>query len=149
METEYQAMETDYQREFGLLARVLPHMFARWRLPRDLETLAGLPDGGLLIDALAGTARHERAGVLDLAIAEELRAGLDSHLLKKNIPRESVSQAMVIVVTDTSQVKTDRNRIVHFDFRIACRILADEGEFLGSQTEEHVWYERNPTPENG
>jgi hypothetical protein len=135
-------METDHEREFGLLARVLPHMFARWRLPRDLETLADLPDGGLLIDALAGTARHERAGPLDLVIAGELRVGLDSHLRKKNLARESLTQAMVIVVTDTSQVKTDRSRIVHFDFRIACRILAEGGEFLGSQTENHVWYER-------
>lgn len=34
-----------HEKELSLLARVLPHMAARWRLHRDLETLAALPDG--------------------------------------------------------------------------------------------------------
>ena len=131
-----------HEKDLSLLARVLPHMVARWRLPRDLEVLASLPDGRIRIDVLGGTAEHESTGPVELEIARELKAGLESQLEKKGIPRDALLEAVVSIDSDTSRVKTDRNSIVHFDFRIASRILARVGTFEGSQDEEHIWHSR-------
>ena len=126
------------------MARVLPHMAARWRLHKDLETLARLSDGRIRIDVLAGKAEHESAGAIDLELARELKAGLDSQLEKKGIPRATLLEASLTLDSDTSGVKTDRNSIVHFDFRIAARIRTDSGTFEGVQEESHVWHSRDP-----
>ncbi|MDB5050222.1 MAG: hypothetical protein JWO30_3293 [Fibrobacteres bacterium] len=131
-----------HEKDLSLLARILPHMFARWRLPRDFEILAEHPDGRILIDALAGAAIHETAGTLDLTIARELKAGLDSQLEQRGIARDTLWEATVAIVVDTSRVKTDRNNIVHFDFRITSRIRAESGTYEGAQDEEHVWHSR-------
>ena len=139
MKTEGVSM---HEKDLGLLARVLPHMVARWRLHGDLETLAALPDGRIRIDVLKGAAAHDSAGSVDLELARELKAGLDSQLEKKGIARDTLLEASVLIDSDTSKVKTDRNSIVHFDFRIASRIRTAEGIYEGSQDEEHVWHAR-------
>ncbi|HKP95680.1 MAG TPA: hypothetical protein VJ385_07975 [Fibrobacteria bacterium] len=131
-----------HAKDLNLLARILPHMAARWRLPRDLETLAALPDGRISIDVLSGAGRHAGAGPVELALARELKAGLEDQLARKGIPAAHLLEATVTLDTDTTRVKTDRNRIVHFDFRIAARIRTEAGTFEGSQDEEHVWHVR-------
>jgi hypothetical protein len=131
-----------HAKDLSLLARVLPHIFARWRLPADFETLAGLPDGRIDIDALSGAARHETAGAIGLAVAGELKAELESRLGKKGIPQDTLAEAVVTVRTDTSRIRTDRSRIVHFDFRIASRIRTESAIYEGAQEEEHVWHSR-------
>jgi hypothetical protein len=131
-----------HDKDFTLLAKVLPHMFARWRDPQDLEVLANLPDGVIALDALAGSARHSSAGPIPLRIAGELAAGLADQLSRKGIARTTVLEAGLTVEVDTAKVKTDRNRIVHFDFRIASLIRTEAATFRASQNEEHVWHDR-------
>ncbi len=125
-----------------LLAKVLPHLFARWRHAPDLEILAGLPDGEFTIDALTGTARHPAIGPIHLQIAGELAAGLKDQLARKGIAKEVLLEAGLTVNVDTAKVKTDRARILHFDFRIASRIRTEAAVFEAEPEEEHVWYER-------
>jgi hypothetical protein len=151
----------DESRDLAMLAKVLPHMFARWRDWEDFETLAGLPDGIIAIDALAGTASHtpashpttasEAAGGAEAApirlrIAREIRSGLMDQLVRKEIQTSRIREAVLRIGLDSSQVKTDRNRIVHFDFHIAARIHAEAGVFEASQIEEHVWHDRTDRP---
>jgi hypothetical protein len=136
-----------HDKDFTHLAKVLPHMFARWRLHGDFEILADLPDGEVEIDVMTGLARHSRGGPIGLRIARELKAGFASQLEKKGIPPGEVSEAVVKAVVDTSKVKTDRRNIVHFDFRISSRIrTAAGGVFEAEQSEEHVWHSREETP---
>jgi hypothetical protein len=131
-----------HEKDFGLLAQVLPHMAARWRLPSDLEILAELPDGMIDLDVVAGTARHASAGPVPLRLAAELRAGLADQLARRGIAASEVRSALVTLAMDTGAVLTDKARIVHFDFRIASRLDTESGVFSASQTEDHVWHER-------
>lgn len=134
-----------HDKDFSVLAKVLPHMFARWRLFEDFEILAELSDGEVEIDVMKGTARHSRGGPIGLRITLELQAGFASQLEKKGIPLSGVSEAVVIAVVDTSKVKTDRRKIVHFDFGISSRIrTAAGGVYEAAQSEEHVWHSREP-----
>lgn len=136
------------EKSLSLMAKVLPHMFARWRLPEDFEILAELPDGEIHIDALAGVARHALAGPIDLRIAREMRVGLESQLEKKGILPGELAEALVTVRMDTSRIRTDRRRIMHFDFAISSRIRVGTGEYSASQDEEHVWHSRPERPED-
>jgi hypothetical protein len=134
-----------HDKDFTLFARVLPHLFARWRDAGDFEVLAALPDGEISLDALTGSARHFQAGPIVLRIAEELAAGFADQLSRKGIAQATVLEAGLTVAVDTTKVKTDRARIVHFDFRIVSRIRTETASFTASQDEEHVWHER-PDP---
>jgi hypothetical protein len=133
-----------HEKDLAQLAKVLPHLFARWRHFGDLETLAGLPDGEIIIDVLRGTAVHGTAGGIDLVIAAEMRAGLLDQLRRKGIPEAEIHEATVRVRVDTTGVNTDRSRIAHFDFRIDAAIEAASGTFTASQAEDHVWHSRDP-----
>lgn len=132
-----------HEKELSLMAKVLPHMFARWRLPVDFETMSDLADGEIVIDVKAGTARHSQAGPILLRIAAELKAGMDSQMAAKGIAAGEIRAAFVTVEVDTSGVRTDRKRIVHFDFRISSRLETEGGVFTASQTEDHVWHTRS------
>lgn len=133
-----------HEKELGQLARVLPHMAARWRWRPDLETLADLPDGEVVIDVLAGTARHAAVGPIALSLAGEMKAGFGDQLGRKAIQPGFVQEALVIMVVDKGAVRTDPARIVHFDFRISARLRTVAGEFRADQDEPHVWYSRDP-----
>jgi hypothetical protein len=63
-------------------------------------------------------------------------------LSRKGIVPAAVLEAGLTVAVDTTRVKTDRNRIVHFDFRIDSLIRAEAAAFTASQIEEHVWHDR-------
>lgn len=144
-------------RNLSLLAKILPHMFARWRDWDDFEALAGLSDGIITIDALSGTASHAaghadgyataNATAIQLRIAREIRSGLMDQLVRKEIQASRIREAVLRIGMDSSQVKTDRNRIVHFDFHIAASIHAEAGVFEAAQVEEHVWHDRSGRPD--
>jgi hypothetical protein len=136
----------DESRSLALLAKVLPHMFARWRDPEDFELLSELPDGEIAIDVLTGIARHLEGGPIPLNVARELRAGLEDQLDRRGIAKASLLEAGLIVAFDTTGVKTDRKRMVHFDFRIASRLRTGTETFEASQEEAHVWHERAAGP---
>lgn len=133
-----------HEKELGRLAKVLPHLAARWRWPADLETLAGLPDGEVVVDVLAGTARHAQAGPINLRLTEELKAGFSDQLTRNSIAPAFVEEALVVLKVDTGAVRTDRDRIVHFDFRISAHLRSPAGGFSGEQEELHVWHSRAP-----
>ena len=140
------------ERDLALMAKVLPHMFARWRDWEDFETLADLPDGAITIDALSGkavfaAASYAEAKPIRLRIAREIRSGFMDQLVRKEIQASRILEAVLRVGMDSSQVKTDRNRIVHFDFHIASRIHAEAGVFEAAQIEEHVWHDRSDRPD--
>ncbi|MEO6094883.1 MAG: hypothetical protein ABIW76_04075 [Fibrobacteria bacterium] len=124
------------------MAKLLPHLFARWRDPQDLEILANLPDGVITLDALTGTARHDPAGSITLRIAKALAAELADQLLRKGIVRTALLEARLTVTVESSRVKTDRNRIIHFDFGTASLIRTQSATYSASQYEEHVWHDR-------
>jgi hypothetical protein len=134
------------ERDLAQMAKVLPHMFARWRDWEDFEALAELPDGMIFIDVLAGTASHGTGTPIRLRIAQEIRSGLMDQLVRKEIQASRIREAVLRIRVDSSQVKTDRNRIVHFDFHIASRIHAEAGVFEAAQIEEHVWHDRSDGP---
>lgn len=133
-----------YEKELGLMAKLIPHLAARWRWPLDLEILADLPDGEVAIDVLTGAARHAQTGPIDLRLSEELRAGFADQLARKCVPDGFVRKAGLTLRMDTGAVRTDRKRIVHFDFRFAALLATEAGEFTAEQEELHVWHSREP-----
>src|SRR6188768_1377002 len=101
-------------RDLALLAKVLPHMFARWRDWEDFEVLAGLPDGTITIDALSGQASHAAglpraadaaastasgaagaavAKPIQLRIAREIESGFREQRVRKEIQASRIREA--------------------------------------------------------
>lgn len=130
------------EEEFGRIAKLLAHIAAGWRDPADLEALARLPDGRVEIDILAGTARHGTSGPVALRLADGLKAALLERLDRKGIPRGETEAAALDLRTDGGAVRTDRARIVHFDFDLEARLRAGGREYRASRREEHVWHAR-------
>jgi hypothetical protein len=46
--------------------------------------------------------------------------------------------------TETGAIRTDRDRIVHFDFGIEAKVGAEGREYRASRREDHVWHAREP-----
>ena len=125
-------------------ARFLVHLAAGWRDWEDLETLARLPDGTIDIDILAGAARHDRSGPIPLRLAAELRQALEARWARKGVDPGAVEAAGLVLRADTGAVRTDRNRIVHFDFDLEAWLRANARELRASRREAHVWHAREP-----
>jgi hypothetical protein len=130
--------------EYDRLAAYLAHIAAGWRDWGDLETLARLPDGLVSIDILAGEARHGTAGAIALRLTAALREALAERLARKGIAEGTISAAALGLRMDTGAVRTDRARIVHFDFGIEAKVDAERREHRASRREDHVWHAREP-----
>lgn len=130
--------------EFDRIARYLVHLAAAWRDRGDLETLATLPDGTVALDLSAGTARHGAAGPIPFRMASELGTALADRLARKGIAPGAVESAGLVLRFATGAVRTDRDRIVHFDFDLECRLRADGKDYRASRREEHIWHAREP-----
>jgi hypothetical protein len=128
--------------EYARIAAYLAHVAALWRDWSDLETLARLPDGTVSIDAVAGGARHGTAGPIALRLADALKTGLAERLARKGIG-DALTATLELGVY-TGAIRTDRDRIVHFDFAIEARIGAEGREYRASRREDHVWHAREP-----
>ncbi len=138
--------------EYTRLAAYLAHIAAGWRDWGDLETLARLPDGTVSIDIPAGVAVHTAArgtapgttaaDPVSLNLAGVLRASLGERLARKGIPTAKLDAAVLELNCDTGAVRTDRDRIVHFDFGIEARITAEGRDHRSSRREDHVWHAR-------
>ena len=111
----------------------------------DLELLAGLPDGTLTIDVLAGTAGHSVNGSISLHIAGELKAWLDHRLSESGIERSEVDTASVVAAIRTDRVATNRKRIISFDFSVDSTIATAERQYRGKLCEVHRWHSRVPS----
>lgn len=130
--------------DFEKLAQALAHIAAGWRDWGDLEALARLPDGWVEIDVLAGAARHEAAGPVALRLAEELGRALAERSARKGLAPGAIGEAIVRLRADTGAIRTDRSRIVHFDFDLEARLSAEGGEYRAARREAHVWHARDP-----
>lgn len=123
-------------------ADIVCKMFMGWRMSEDLEILAEIPDGQLTIDLLSGQSTHDAKGAIQLHIADEIRAWLKLECEKESIPFNQLSTAELVVDLDTSQVKTDKKRIVCFSFVCRSVIATDEHEYRAEAHETHKWHNR-------
>lgn len=127
------------------LANTLCQMLVGWRMGEDLETLAALPDGVLVVDALAGTARHDQAGPVRLHIAGELQAWLAERLSAQQIPLQAIDSAQVTATIRTDGVSTNRQQVVSFDFSVCSVIATEQCQYVGKLHEVHHWHSRVAT----
>lgn len=111
----------------------------------DLELLAGLPDGTLTIDVLAGTANHSVNGSVRLHIAGDLKAWLERRLSESGIERSEVETASVTAGIRTDRIATNRKRIISFDFSVDSTIATAERVYRGRLCEVHRWHSRVPS----
>jgi hypothetical protein len=130
--------------EFDRLVRAVAHLAAAWRDYADLEILAGLPDGSVTVDVVAGTARHGSAGPIPLRLAAELKTALEERLARKGIASGEIQAAELVLRIDTGAILTDRARIVHFDFELEARLWAVGKEYRALRREDHIWHDRAP-----
>lgn len=124
------------------LANTLCQMLVGWRMREDLETLAALPDGELIVDALAGTARHEQAGPVTLHIGGELKAWLTERVGAQQIPIQGINSAQVTATIRTDRVATNRQQVVSFDFLVRSVIATEQCQYIGKLHEVHHWHSR-------
>lgn len=110
----------------------------------DLEVIADLPDGELLVNVLNGVATHSLAGVIELGVAKELQAWFFNRLKVSNIPSEVIKLATVKAGIKTDRIATNRKKIVSFDFTLQSAIETDERSYLGKLKEVHSWHQRRP-----
>lgn len=126
-------------------ANTICQMLVGWRMGDDLEALAGLPDGTLLVDVLAGTASHDIAGNIQLRVAGELQPWLSHRLSINRVPAHSIASATVAAEIRTDRLDTNRARIVSFDFSVHSAISTDESSYTSELQEVHRWHSRLPT----
>ena len=108
----------------------------------DLEALAALPDGRIHLDLLTGTAKHSKAGPLDIHVTREIQAWLRQECEKDGIDHSGLKSADLWVDVDTSKIATNRKRIVCFDFDATSKLTTDEAEYSAKVSESHKWHSR-------
>jgi hypothetical protein len=124
------------------VANTLCHMLVGWRMSADLEALSELPDGALSFDVLSGSVVHNQRMALDLYIAGELSAWLKHRLESLNIPLSALTSATLRAEFKTGRIKTDKKRIVSFDWSCESVVATDEQTYVGRLVEAHQWHTR-------
>lgn len=120
---------------------VLCQMAIGWRLTDDLETLAELPDGVIEIDLRALTAVHSTTGKVDLCLTGELAAWLRGRFATDRIQEDQILRAELRLKSTTDRIKTDKKRIVSFDW-VCHSLIATERMLYESDLKAHRWYDR-------
>jgi len=126
------------------VANTLCAMLVGWRMSEDMEALAELPDGNLRFDLLAGTVVHDTIGQLNLHVAVELGTWLEHRLKQLEIDRGAIRSAVLNGSFSTDRIKTNRKRIISFDWRCESQVTTDEKPYVGSLVEKHQWHNRLP-----
>jgi len=126
---------------FQDFANTLPWMLVGERISNDLETLAELPDGTIYLDLLGCTAKHLTAGVVPLRVTKELTAWLRSRLITLDIPKNALSEVILMLHFRTDRIPTDRKRIISFDFDCESRLATSDRTYQGSSG-NHVYHSR-------
>lgn len=124
------------------VANTLCDMLVGWRMGADLEALSELPDGALSFDVLSGSVTHDQRGELDLYIARELSAWLKHRLESLSIPLGALTSATLRAEFKTDRIKTDKKRIVSFDWSCESSVATDEKTYVGRLVEAHQWHTR-------
>jgi hypothetical protein len=123
-------------------ADVLCHMAIGWRMEDDLEKLAELLDGSIEVNILTGRALHSQAGDLSLRIAGEMQAWLKQRLSVDRIPEDAVVRAEIRLDVRTDRIRTDKKRIVSFDWDCHSILATDERTYESQLAEAHTWHRR-------
>ncbi len=109
----------------------------------DLELLSELPDGTLRFDVLnAGIA--QQCWWAKLQVAGELAAWFNHRLKELNIDSAAILGAELVADFTTDRLKTNRKRIVSFDWKCSSRVATDEKVYEGQLKEKHQWHSRLP-----
>jgi hypothetical protein len=113
-----------------------------WRMTDDLEILSDLPDGTILIDLLTGQASHSTAGEQNLRIAQEMQSWLKSRFEVDRISEQQILRAELRLASKTDRIRTDKKRIVSFDWECDSLITTDQKTYEGHLREAHTWHNR-------
>jgi hypothetical protein len=124
------------------IANTLCQMMVGWRMGDDYEQIAELPDGTLFFDLICESVRHSDGSSPKLWISGELSGWLKYRLKVENIDATKLLSATLEVQYQTDRIKTDRNRIVSFDFQCHSRLKTDEAEYKGVLVEKHSYHQR-------
>jgi len=126
------------------VANTLPHMIMGERTGyADLETLANLPDGRLTVDLLTCQAVHSHGDPVTLEIFPRLSGWLADRLGMRKLGLADLTSAELILVWRTDTMKTDRTRVILFDWVSQCTIVTQGGKSATGQTGGRTWYDRD------
>jgi hypothetical protein len=123
-------------------ADVICKMFMGWRMIEDLEILASLPDGRIVVNLIAETTSHDKVGMIDLHITKEIHAWLKNECEREAIDFSQLQTAKLTVDVNTSHISTKRQKIVCFGFSCHSLIETDEGRYSSDAIETHKWHRR-------
>lgn len=126
------------------IANTLCDMLVGWRMADDLELLSEVPDGILRFDVLNSEVSHSTAGELKLQIAGELAAWFKQRLKELNIDFAAILGAELVADFTTDRLKTNRKRIIAFDWKCSSRVVTNEKVYEGQLKERHQWHSRLP-----
>jgi hypothetical protein len=124
------------------IANTLCQMGVGWRMGDDWERIASMPDGSLEFDLLAGHVTHSSEGKVELWVAGELRAWLQHRLEAEGIDLAKILRASLTTGYRTDRIRTDRKKIVSFDFECRSELRTDERAYEGKLVERHVYHQR-------
>ena len=124
-------------------ADVLCHMASGWRMGDDLEILADLPSGRIHFDIIEGCASHYSEGEVALCIAGEMKAWFRDRIAKDGIPMEAIQSAVLDVDMDSDRIKTDKKRVISFDWRCHSQIVTAEKTYEAELRDRHAWHSRS------
>ena len=124
------------------IANTLCQMFVGWRLGEDYEKLADLPDGTLQVNLLLEQNYHSSGVDLIFRITTELAAWFRECLIVHGIPLSEIQKCSLAVTYTTNRIKTDRKKIISFDFSCISIIKTDEVEYNGALVEKHSYHQR-------
>ena len=124
------------------IANTICQMVVGWRMGDDYERIAGLPDGRLSFDLLRGTVVHSSGISPELWVAGELSAWLAARLLAEGIPESEVRTALLDVSFRTDRIKTNRKKIVSFDFECRSVLETTAKKYEGKLVERHSYHQR-------
>ena len=124
------------------LANTLCQMAASANCPQDYELLAALPDGTVLFNLLAPSAWHSSGEHLELEAVKQLSNWLNARLAAEEPNRPRLDRAEVELSYRTDRIRTDREKLVSFDFQCGSVLGAPIGQFRGGPVTRHVYHQR-------
>lgn len=130
-------------RELQGLAANLSAMVCSERINADFEVLAGLPDGEVILDLLAGTANHSEVGAISLSCTAELSSWLHGRLSAASFTPQGLESARVSLKIDISRPPTHRATLISFRFYEAA-VLRAKGRAYSAEAQNHLWHNRPP-----
>jgi hypothetical protein len=111
------------------------------RFSDDPETLTEFPDETIYFDLLGSTANQLTAGAVPLRVRKELTVWLRSRLTVLDIPKNALSEVILMLHFRTDRIPTDRKRIISFDFDCESRLATPDRSYQESSG-NHVYHSR-------